>query len=91
MRTSDFKELFDNLPERIQKLSELAFSKFVSDPDHPALRRHQLNDNKRGSHRDGSYSVSITMQYRSIYVVENGQNVWYWTGSHADYNRFTGA
>lgn len=35
-------------------------------------------------------SVSITMQYRAIYVVDGDTNVWYWIGSHSDYNNFIG-
>jgi hypothetical protein len=32
------------------------------------------------------------MQYRAIYVVdeETDQNVWYWIGTHAQYEKFTG-
>ena len=32
----------------------------------------------------------ITMQYRAIYVVDGNTNVWYWCGSHNDYDNFTG-
>lgn len=51
-----------------------------------------LDDTKKGKHVPGSYSVSITMQYRAIYFldVETKQNVWYWVGTHAEYDRFTG-
>jgi mRNA-degrading endonuclease YafQ of YafQ-DinJ toxin-antitoxin module len=91
VRTRQFKELFSNLPEHVQKLSKLAFKQFVNDPTHPALRRHHLKSKKTAEHWDGSYSVSVTMQYRSIYAVRNGCNVWYWTGSHSDYNRFIGS
>ena len=30
------------------------------------------------------------MQYRAIYVEVGDTNVWYWIGTHAAYNHFTG-
>jgi hypothetical protein len=30
------------------------------------------------------------MQYRAIYAVADGKNVWYWVGTHAEYDIFTG-
>jgi hypothetical protein len=36
-------------------------------------------------------SISVTIGYRAIYVTdEDGTNVWYWIGTHADYDTFTG-
>jgi hypothetical protein len=49
-----------------------------------------LKDTKKGEHVPDSVSISITMQYRAIFVVVDGINVWYWIGSHSEYNRFTG-
>src|SRR5687768_1376764 len=88
--TRHFRELFDQLPARIQALTREACILFDSDPSHPSFRHHQLDDSKRAEHYPGSFSVSITMQYRAIYVPVDGINVWYWIGSHADYDTFTG-
>jgi hypothetical protein len=35
--------------------------------------------------------VSITMKYRALYVVEGDTNVWYWIGTHNDYENFIGS
>ena len=88
--TRQFRELFAALPKRIQLLVREACPLFASNPAHLSLRVHELADSKKGHHVSGSYSVSITMQYRAIYVVVDGINVWYWIGTHADYDRFTG-
>ena len=37
-----------------------------------------------------SFSVSINMSYRAIYTVVDGVNLWYWVGSHTDYDTFLG-
>lgn len=82
--------MFAKLPKRIQELAKGAFQLFRANPDHPSLRRHVLEDIDKGRHRTGSVSVSITMQYRAIYAVDGTVNVWYWIGSHNDYENFVG-
>lgn len=92
-RTSkQFRKQYAKLPKRIKELVRVSCCTFNQDPNHPSLRRHPLLDNKQGSHAPDSFSVSITMQYRAIYFVDEptGQNVWYWIGTHADYDQFTG-
>lgn len=70
-------------------MTRAAWRLFDRNPDHPSLRRHPLEDRRTGSHASGSFSVSPTMQYRAIYVEEDGRNVWYWIGTHAEYKTFT--
>jgi len=90
-RTAEFRAMFDELPKRIQELASKAFRKFTIDPTAKGLRSHPLKDTGKGKHVPGSVSVSITMDYRAIYYVdENNTNIWYWIGSHADYDQFTG-
>jgi hypothetical protein len=90
VRDADFRKLYEPLPDDIKKLAEAAFELFRQNPAHPSLRIHQLRDNKRGRHRRNSSTVSITMQYRAIYTVDGTDNVWYWIGTHADYDAFVG-
>ncbi len=89
-RTSQFKDSFGKLPPKIQRLAAEVFKLFAANPDHPSLRRHKLKDTDKGQHRQASISVTISMQYRAIYVEDGDTNVWYWIGSHADYDSFTG-
>jgi hypothetical protein len=90
VRTKEFREQFGRLPDVIQRLADRAFATFVQDPSHSALRHHSLDENKRGQHRPGSFSVSISMQYRAIYTIDGDTNVWYWIGTHSEYNTFVG-
>jgi len=57
---------------------------------HSSLHNHPLDDTRQGRHRKNSRAVWITLRYRAIYVVDGETNVWYWIGSHEDYNIFTG-
>ena len=88
--TRQFREQLAALPPHILELARQACILFDQDPSHRSLRHHELKDVKKGSHEEGSFSVSITMQYRAIYVVRGGINIWYWVGTHADYETFTG-
>ncbi len=88
--TRRFRELYAALPKRIQLLAREACRLFDSNPAHASLRLHELADSKKGQHIPGSISVSITMQYRAIYIEQDRINVWYWIGTHADYDTFTG-
>ncbi len=90
VRTREYREMCGRLPRPVRELARLAFGAFVRDPDHPALRRHQLADTDKGRHRAGSWSVSVTMKYRALYAVDGDTNVWYWIGSHNDYESFIG-
>jgi len=89
-RSKDYREMFDRLPERIQKLALAAFKTFEQNPYHPAFSLHELVDHGRGNHKHKSYSVYLTSGYRAIFCVDGDTNVWYWIGSHSDYNNFTG-
>src|SRR5262245_15263378 len=88
VRTRDFRALFAGLPPPIQRTARAAFRTFLFNPAHPALRHHALEDTHRGRHQANSFSVSITMQYRAIYAVDDDVNVWYWIGTHNDYESF---
>ena len=89
-RTSNFKAQFEKLPQSAQKAAHEAFKLFCSSPTHPALQSHPLKDTHKGRHKKGSISVTVTYRYRAIYVVDGDTNVWYWIGTHEDYNSFTG-
>jgi len=83
-RTAFFRKAYDSLPEQNKQAAIGAYRIFLKNPRHPGLRSHPLQPTKRGQHLPGSISVTITMGYRAIYVVQNGVNLWYWIGSHAD-------
>ena len=90
VRTAGYREMQGRLPGRIVRLAGLAFAKFCEDPAHPSLRLHALDDDGRGRHRGGSLSVAINLQYRAIFAVDGDANVWYWVGTHNDYDAFKG-
>lgn len=82
--------MFARLPKNIQEIASAAYATFLENPDHPSLNHHELKRTKKGHHRESSWSVAITRRYRAIYCRDVDDNVWYWIGSHEDYNNFVG-
>jgi hypothetical protein len=78
------------LDSRVADLAAAAFAAFQRDPEAPVLHNHALDDCHRGRHQTGSRAVWVSYRYRAIYVVDGDTNVWYWIGTHEDYNIFTG-
>lgn len=91
-RTSqNFREQYAKLPDSIKEAVRGACLLFHEDPAHPSLRHHQLKEVRKGKHALGTYSVSVTMQYRALYLVAGDCNVWYWIGTHAQYKKYAGS
>ncbi len=79
--TPRFWTAFRNLPPEIQALARKAYRLFRQDPDHPSLQFKRIHD------VEPVYSVRVTLGYRALGVVHADRVVWFWIGSHADYDR----
>ncbi len=78
-----FIKKFDKLPKNIQKQVIKRESVFKGNPLHPSLRLHQLRGRLKGS-----WSISITMDYRIIFDrLENGDIFFISVGKHSIYER----
>jgi len=90
VRAREFREMLAKLPVEAQREADEAFRLFQENPNHRSPRLHPLQNRGRGRHRDETWSVSVTRSYRALYVVDGDTNVWYWIGTHADHDAFTG-
>lgn len=54
---------------------------FQANPGHPGLHFKKLEGEEH------IYSARIGLDYRAFAVINNDRVVWYWIGSHADYDR----
>lgn len=69
------------MPPDIQRSARKSFSLFNHDPNHPSLffkRVHPSND---------IYSVRVGRAYRALALREGDDYIWFWIGTHADYDR----
>jgi mRNA-degrading endonuclease RelE of RelBE toxin-antitoxin system len=79
--TSRFRRLYSDLPSDSQRDAKRAYRLFQENPGHPGLRFKKL------AGHENTYSVRIGLGYRALGVRKNDEIVWYWIGSHAEYDR----
>jgi hypothetical protein len=75
-----FRSDFARLPERIQQQARRAYRLFKSNPSHPGLEFKKLPP-----HQD-IWSVRVTNDYRAIGQREGESIVWFFIGTHAEYD-----
>ena len=82
--TRAFRELFATLPAHVQRQAREAYRLFQQNPSHPGLRFKQV-------HSDPAvYSARVGIGYRAVGSFDGDTLVWYWIGSHADYDKLLG-
>lgn len=80
--TVRFRKAFAELPEDVREQARSAYRQFLRDPWHPALRFKQVHPSQP------IYSARIGLHYRALAVREADETVvWFWIGSHAEYDR----
>jgi hypothetical protein len=79
--TARFRRAYAELPERVRSQARDAYRTFVQDPQHPSLRLKPVHPTRP------VYSVRVGLGYRALAVRENEVWIWFWIGSHAEYDR----
>ena len=78
--TDGFRKRFDKLPEQIKEQAREAYRLFKKNPYHPGLRFKRVHSTKP------VYSVRINIDCRAVGIVEDAEIVWFWIGSHSEYD-----
>lgn len=81
IRTKQFHKLFEQLPVHVQKQAREAYQLFKQNPYHPGLHFKRIDP------QSPIYSVRISLGYRAVGRYEGDTIIWFWIGSHADYDR----
>lgn len=79
--TERFRTTFQQLPAGIQTRARLAYRLFAEDPTHPSLRFKQVHAERP------IFSVRVGLGYRALGVRDGDDMIWFWIGSHADYDQ----
>jgi mRNA-degrading endonuclease RelE of RelBE toxin-antitoxin system len=82
--TTEFRRLFADLPEQVQQQTRAAYRQFKEDPSHPSLRFKKVHPDLP------IYSARISKNYRAVGQLDGDTVIWFWVGSHADYDKFLG-
>lgn len=69
------------LPEHVRRQAREAYRLFQQDPAHPCLRFKQVRS------VPPTYSARIGIGYRALGVLGGDTIVWFWIGSHAEYDQ----
>ncbi|MBZ5542473.1 MAG: hypothetical protein LAO07_02190 [Acidobacteriia bacterium] len=79
--TRRFREAYAELPDEVRRQARQAYLLFQKDPHHPSLRFKKVDE------ESNTYSVRVSLGYRALGVMEGSTIVWFWIGTHADYDR----
>jgi len=64
----------------VQDQARLAYRLFRDNPEHPSLRFKPVHP------RRPIYSARVGLGYRALAVRDGDAVIWFWIGSHADYD-----
>ena len=78
--TASFRKMFSVLPSNVQTQAKDAYLRFRDNPWHPGLQFKPVH-----SHRP-IFSARININYRAVGIIDDDGVVWFWIGSHADYD-----
>ena len=79
--TERFRRALEQLPTAVQRQAREAYKLFKQNPRHPSLRFKPIHSARQ------VYSVRISRDYRALGVREEEEIIWFWIGSHSDYNK----
>jgi hypothetical protein len=71
---------FRRLPRRVQRAARKNYKLWKENPSHPSL------EFKRVGNRKQAYSVRVGIGWRALGVLVDDALVWFWIGSHAEYD-----
>ncbi len=75
-----FWDAYRRLPEPVRALADKNFALLKENPRHPSLRFKKIGR---------FWSVRVGLRYRALAIETESDLVWFWIGSHADYDALT--
>jgi hypothetical protein len=79
--TPRFWRCYHALPTDVQRLADTCYALLRQDPRHPSLHFRKVGR---------FWSVRVGLHYRALAVEHEGEVLWFWIGSHADYDKLLG-
>ena len=73
-----FWEYYKKLPSEIQGLADKNFELLKSNPRHPSLHLKKV---------EKYWSIRVGKKYRALATETKDGLIWFWIGSHAEYNK----
>ncbi|MFL5329112.1 MAG: hypothetical protein ACJ8C4_09355 [Gemmataceae bacterium] len=79
--TQGFRALLAALSTRVRAQARSAYELFRQNPSHPGLRFKKVHDDPP------TYSARVGIGYRAVGVMGGDTIIWFWIGTHAEYDR----
>ena len=79
--TAAFRKSFAALPKQVQEQTREAYRQFKENPSYPSLRFKKVHPELP------IYSARISNNYRAVGQLDGDTAIWFWVGSHAEYDR----
>jgi hypothetical protein len=76
-----FWDAYQKLPAPVRELADKNYTLLKADPKHPSLHLKKVGR---------FWSVRIGLRYRALAVDVDGGLLWFWIGSHTDYDALIG-
>lgn len=73
--------MYKALPKNIRIQAKEAFLLFTSNPYHPSLHFKSVHSG------ESTVFVRISKDYRAVGIMKNDEIIWFWIGSHSDYEK----
>ncbi|MBM3793422.1 MAG: hypothetical protein FJW31_05005 [Acidobacteria bacterium] len=77
----DFWACYRRLPAEIERVADKAFELLKRDGRHPSLQFKKP---------DEVWSARLGLHHRALAVETSGGFLWFWIGTHAEYDRIAG-
>ena len=75
---SSFWDGYWRLPERVRKIADEQYRLWGENPNHPSLRFKNVAR---------FWSARVTRGYRALGVMDGDSIIWFFIGSHSEYER----
>ena len=79
--TEEFRDAFARLPKNVQRQARKAYRIFQDTQNNPALHFKKIHTLRE------IYSIRITQNYRALGTIKDDEIIWFWIGSHAEYDK----
>lgn len=79
--TKRFRKLLTDLPPHVQKQAREAYIAWADDPWQPKLQFKQIHGSRP------IFSARIGIDWRAVCIRSDDNALWYFIGSHADYDK----
>lgn len=78
--TAKFHKAFA-IPEQVQEQTREAYHQFKHEPAHPSLRFKKVHS------KLPIYAARISKSYRAVGQLDGDTVIWFWVGSHTEYEQ----